>query len=284
VLDLSPGNPGNPPGGFQAVAAVSAQDVWAVGATNGDMTWIIHWNGIAWARVPSPNPAGLNVSLVGVAAASPASVWAVGSFTTNASVTDGPVTVTVTDAPSPVIEHWDGRTWTLVPSPAILGGRLTAVSAASPDNAWAVGDLSTGGGLIEHWDGRAWTRAASLPLPGGGGGSLDGVTALSPGSAWAVGTSGSLLCPGEPATGATIIEHWDGRAWTLVPSPAPGMLTAVTATSPDRAWAVGCSRICGDGGTAVIEHWDGKAWTSLSAICASPADPGCLPPSPLPSQ
>jgi hypothetical protein len=36
VLTLNPGHPGNPPGAFQAVAAVSAHDVWAVGVNAGE--------------------------------------------------------------------------------------------------------------------------------------------------------------------------------------------------------------------------------------------------------
>jgi hypothetical protein len=34
-------------------------DVWAVGSrigTGGDKTLIVHWNGSAWKRVPSPSP------------------------------------------------------------------------------------------------------------------------------------------------------------------------------------------------------------------------------------
>ena len=312
VLTLTLGQPGNPPGVFEAVAAVSARDVWAVGVnageplaehwngrawavvptpspgpqgngadlygvaavstrdiwavggTNDDKTWIIHWDGTGWSRVPSPTPAGLNAQLNGVAAVSPASAWAIGTFT-------NPVTGTAL----PLIEHWDGRTWTLVPSPAIPGGgALMSVAAASPASAWAVGR----GGLIEHWDGRAWSRVSSPDLAGGS--TLRSVAALSAVSAWAVGTG--ILCPGRGPM--TLIEHWDGRAWTLVPSPATGILTAVTATSPASAWAVGSSSL-GSGGSAVIEHWDGKTWTWPPGFCASPSGSGCPPPcTPLPPQ
>ncbi len=259
------------------VAAVSARDAWAVGGTTGGNTWIIHWDGTAWTRVPSPNPAGNNAQLNGVAAASATSAWAVGSYANP-----------VTNISLPLIEHWDGRAWTLVPSPVIRGGTalasaLTGVAAASATSAWAVGSYANpvtnvSLPLIEHWDGRAWTRVPSQDLAGGG--TLDAVSALSPASAWAVGTGSR--CPGHVQT--TLIEHWDGRAWTTVPSPAAGTLTAVTETSPDSAWAVGSSS-SGDGGPAVIEHWDGKTWTWPPGFCGGPSGLGCFQPgTPSPPQ
>ena len=41
-------------GFLNGVAATSARNVWAVGGTNGGKTLIVHWNGSAWRRVPSP--------------------------------------------------------------------------------------------------------------------------------------------------------------------------------------------------------------------------------------
>ena len=89
-----------------------------------------------------------------------------------------------------------------------------------------------------------------------------------------------------PAPGPlTVIEHWNGRAWTLVPSPAFGVLTGVAAASPSSAWAVGSWSA---GPTAIIEHWNGTAWTWPPGFCAAPSGPGCYPPgtssgSPLPA-
>ena len=257
VRTPSPGPQGSGLGAdLYGVAAVSARDAWAVGGTNNGTDWIIHWNGIAWTRVPSPNP-GQGAQLNGVAAASAASAWAVGSYS-------GPAGTSL-----PLIEHWDGRAWTLAPSPAIRGWtELTGVAASAPDDAWAVG----AGGLIEHWDGRAWVRVPSPHLAAGG--TLRAVAVLSPSSAWAVGSAG--LHPGHPLM--TLIEHWDGRAWTVVPSPAVGDLTAVTAASPDSAWAVGSGEVSG-GSAAIVEHWDGKAWTWPPSFCG-----GCpLPPSQPPA-
>jgi hypothetical protein len=260
-----------PPADLQSVAADSAADVWAVGSSRDTgRPVILHWNGSAWAAVASPVPAGLSAELHGVAVVSAASAWAVGQADSTAS------TGSATSAP--LIEHWNGAGWTLVPSPAIPGGgTLAAVSASSQRNAWAVG-ASGRTGLIEHWDGRAWTI---VPSPGlGDGGSLQGVTIVSADDVWAVG---GAVCLRQGLR--TVIEHWDGRAWTLVPSPATGMLTAVAAASPTSAWAVGS---WSGGPTAIIEHWDGTAWTWPPGFCAAPSGPGCYPPgtsssSPLPA-
>jgi hypothetical protein len=176
-----------------------------------------------------------------------------------------------------VIIHWNGRAWTQEPSPtpAGLGSELYGVAAISASDAWVVGDTVTAGGdnpLIEHWNGRSWTLVPSPAL--GASGQLAAVADLSPDSAWAVG--GGILCPGQGAM--TVIEHWNGRSWALVPSPASGELTGVVATSPASAWAVGFWTV---GATAIIEHWNGRA-----GFCASPSGPGCLLPgssSPVPS-
>jgi hypothetical protein len=139
----------SPEGGYlNDVAAVSADDAWAVGAGMFNRALIEHWDGAAWTRVPSP-ALGRAGSLHAVAATSPGNAWAVGG-----TVCPGRGLVTVT-------EHWNGRTWTLVPTPA--AGILTGVATASAASAWAVGFwTASGNAVIEHWDGTAWTSPAGF--------------------------------------------------------------------------------------------------------------------------
>jgi hypothetical protein len=57
------------------------------------------------------------------------------------------------------------------------------------------------------------------PSPGPLGSFLDAVTATSANNVWAVGdyeTSGPII--------HTLILHWNGKAWTRVPSPSPNSL------------------------------------------------------------
>ena len=61
------------------VAATSARNAWAIGCTgclSKPATLILHWNGTAWQRVPSPKPPG--ATLYAVAATSGTNAWAVG--------------------------------------------------------------------------------------------------------------------------------------------------------------------------------------------------------------
>src|ERR1700737_482830 len=118
---------------LDAISGVSPSDVWAVGsssATIGGLTATLaeHWDGSQWTVVATPAP-GVNTYLLGVAAVSANDVWAVG-------VNQQTATSTVL----PLIEHWDGSTWSLVPAPTVTRGILIAVSAVSSQDVWAVGN------------------------------------------------------------------------------------------------------------------------------------------------
>ncbi|HXJ66679.1 MAG TPA: hypothetical protein VNN79_23210, partial [Actinomycetota bacterium] len=66
---------------------------------------------------------------------------------------------------------------------------------------------------------------------------FSGVAATSSTNAWAVGGYSNA------SVGRTLIEHWDGRAWKVQPSPPMesttlSELNSVAATSSTNAWAV----------------------------------------------
>jgi hypothetical protein len=97
---------------------------------------------------------------------------------------------------------------------------------------------------------------------------LNDVAVLSSCNAWAVGGyfTGAVF--------QTLIEHWNGTAWKLVPSPDPGgsarsnILYGVAATSPGNVWAVGYY----SSGTAfqtLIVRWNGTSWSQVPS-----PDPG----------
>jgi len=259
------------PGQLTAVSAASGTGAWAVGGP-----LILHWNGRTWSRVTDPVP---SASLQAVKAISAASAWAVGQYCS--ANCDGKQATFST-----LILHWNGRTWSKVPSPSAgIYASLSGVTATSGSSAWAVGDYCTTNcetqetyyTLILHWNGRTWSKVAS-PDPGGTGGSfLSGVTATSGTSAWAVGDYCTVGCidKQQPMLD-TLILHWNGRTWSKVPSPGPGTyasLSGVTATSGSSAWAVGdyCTAHCRAQETyyTLILHWNGRTWSKV----ASP-DPG----------
>ena len=126
------------------VAAVAANDIWAVGShTNihrGERTLIEHWNGTSWQVVSSPNPGSDSNVLQGVAVVSASDIWAVGSYQNYSNGNYGPQQT--------LIEHWDGSSWQVVPSPnhAGLGNLLDSVAQVPGGTSlWAVGYRATSG-------------------------------------------------------------------------------------------------------------------------------------------
>jgi hypothetical protein len=102
---------------------------------------------------------------------------------------------------------------------------------------------------------RAGTGWKRVPTPDTGNfDELAGVAVVSSCQAWAVGNVNSAR---------TLIESWDGTAWTQQPSLSPGRdgngLFGVAATSATDAWAVG-NYATGAVAHTLIEHWDGTAW------------------------
>lgn len=100
---------------------------------------------------------------------------------------------------------------------------------------------------------------------------LFGVTALAPNNAWAVGFYVKDFNQTRPEL--TLIEHWDGSSWQIVPSPNPGgsennnFLRGITAVSANDIWAYGTSIvISSDLSSTLVLHWDGTSW----AVVPSP--------------
>ena len=131
-----------PDGGYflLGLTAVSATDAWAVGLDvhpDGSAAPVtLHWDGTSWAAVPTPSPATGGVPaavLIGVAASSASSVWAVGSYTTGE---DGPGG----QGKAGLVLHWDGTRWSQVaaPHPGMLG-ELDGVAAGPAGSIWTAG-------------------------------------------------------------------------------------------------------------------------------------------------
>jgi hypothetical protein len=201
-----------------------------------------------------------------VALASPSRAWAVGYYEGSAKN-------------QTLIEAWNGSSWVQQPSPAPGGpagpSYLFGASATSASDAWAVGEYLPEGasgfhGLIEHWNGTTWKQ---VPILNPGFKTiLLGVAATSASNAWAVGH----YIPRGFSVAHTLIEHWNGTAWTQVPSPNLGyksILQGVAATSASDAWAVGYSFILHDlTYQTLIEHWNGTTWTQVASPNPGPAN------------
>ena len=96
------------------------------------------------------------------------------------------------------------------------------------------------------------------PSPSTHRNTLSGVAALSPCNAWTVGFTS------DGTSGQSLIEHWNGSGWQVVPSPVPAgstgsELTAVHAVSPSNIWAVGEFNDGSEIRTLILA-WKGSAW------------------------
>lgn len=206
---------------LRAVAAVAANDVWAVGdystpATNWfNQPLIMHWDGVAWAIVPTP-VFGSQASLAGITAVAANDVWAVGTALESNWRT--------------LILHWDGVAWSRVASPNVgtLGNQLNAIAHVTSNDIWAVGSTNNGSSTLAlRWNGAEWRV---VPSPNGPNGrnrnSLISLAVIAANDIWAVGSSAvSSLCGGSDApyyASYTLTAHWDGSAWAIAPSPSPG--------------------------------------------------------------
>jgi hypothetical protein len=206
--------------------------------------------------VSSPNAyKRLNV-LNGVDAISPSDAWAVGHASSGSAFDQ-----------TTLILHWDGTSWSIIPSPnpGTWFNKLYGVSAHSANDIWAVGSLTNSGNyaqtLIQHWDGTSWSVIPSPNVPGVNN-ELYNVVALASNDVWAVGYSGI-----SSAGFSTLVEHWNGSAWSVVSSPnaqGDNFLSAVAAIGTSDVWAVGRSRNPSTFmTTALIEHWDGNSWSQV---------------------
>jgi hypothetical protein len=136
---------------------------------------------------------------------------------------------------------------------------LASVAPVTSNNVWAVGKRgtnSTFSSLIEHWDGSRW-KVVSSPNPKGATDTeLTGVAALSSSNVWAVGFAriGTQQ--------QSVVEHWNGHAWSLVKSPNQSgstRLLGISTLSANNIWAVGVNQN-GLSEWTLIEHWDGSKW------------------------
>lgn len=188
---------------------------------------------------------------------------------------DGSNTVTPGGSPqkgSPVTLSGGG--WTQVPSPSIgnFDNTLDAVSAASAKDVWAAGcyyapsNTNVLQAMAEQFDGSSWTEYP-LPNVGPNENCLLGVSALQSGAVWAVGYYVNAEYQQE-----TLIQHYDGRSWSVIPSPSPGarqnILYGVAAISDNDVWAVGADQDADGLWHTLTEHWDGSSWSVVPAIDA----------------
>ena len=151
--------------------------------------------------------------------------------------------------------------------------KLAAVSCPTRSTCVAVGTVRSGSGMLaERWNGRRWAVMKLARPAGATSAGLTGVSCTSAVACTAVGWD-----YGPSGTG-TLAERWNGRTWTIQPTPSPGNegipFAAVSCGSATSCTVVGYYDFNdpGTGSSTLAEHWDGHSWRTQSVPPAG--DPG----------
>ncbi len=269
---------GDNTGYLAGVVDISPTLAWAAGTINVGLAnpgqVIEQWNGTQWSEFPGPNfGSGNTPAVFAMTSTSANDIWAIGDLLVDEELLFF------------LFEHWDGTAWTYT---TVESGDafLEGASADATNDVWAVGfngpENDDSGTLAMHYNGSSWQQVAT-PNVGSGANQFNGVLALAPNDVWAVGFSTPEPPPQETAT-LTLIEHYDGTKWSVVPSPNIGpnsvyqsnRLFGLTANSPNDIWAFGSYFSASGSGHqfTLLLHWDGKTWTT--APSPDPTEGGFL--------
>ena len=240
---------------LSSVREITPTDVWAVGSvldqSGISQTLTMHWDGTSWTIVPSPDVGPQSNQLNALAANSTSDVWAFGSYfdtTANAYLT--------------LALHWDGASWSVVPSPDVTGANNQMLGGGSlgSTDVWAVGDAqgsSSPSALAERWNGSAWSIVAT---PNIGYSIFRSVVPITHQDTWAFGYfySGPYFAP--------LAEVWNGSTFSVSPTPTVSgqntVINAAAAINATDVWAVG--------NTFLPDHtftmnWNGSVWTVVAS-------------------
>ena len=292
-----------------SISCPTGSSCTAVGESFSGSALIERWDGTTWTIVDSPTPRNaVGVQLLGVSCVATNDCSAVGTADIETSSGNGTI---ITGAGAPVAEHWNGTVWAIAPEPSGGGFReLSAVSCASTTYCAAVGDSAvaqqwngtswsiaafaektsqshldqvacpsakscfavgsfdsgtSGNTLVEHWNGSAWSVLPSPKPKGASEVELIGVSCPSTASCFAVGYYATSSAE------QMLIEHWNGKAWSVMTSPVVknaeiAELTSVSCASTTDCNAVGISLALS--ATSLIVHWNGAKWSVVPSPSA----------------
>jgi hypothetical protein len=190
-------NQGSGDNRLNGVSCTSAIACVAVGyylnSSGVENTLIETSNGTNWSEVPSPSPDSSLNDLQGVSCTSPSFCAAVGYTSTG-----------------PLVEMWNGSSWSVESTPSGATGYFSAVSCTSPTSCLAVGPY-----LAESWNGLNWSLAPYLDQ-GVRGSYLTAVSCVASSGCAAVGYYIT-----DSGNNGTLVETWDGSNWAIAPSSSP---------------------------------------------------------------
>jgi hypothetical protein len=192
----------------------------------------------SWATVPSPNITGQNVinnQLRGISALASGDVWAAGYY---------------------AIEEFSERKSERRHPMDRFKDEQERSSKPNYHESYRT--------LIMHWNGTQWDIVPS-PNAGSDDNELYMIDALAANDVWAAG-----YFINDFGVAQTLVIHWDGSEWSVVPTPnvsnlQENQLYSIEARAANDVWAVG--QFSGENGAllTLTLHWDGAQWSIISS-------------------
>ena len=263
----------NGPQPGQSVAGVSCPSTtWCMtvgaGIDGTPRGWLLNLEGGGWISISTtpPTPSGgSSLMLRGVSCSSTTACTAVGSYYV---ASEGKF--------KPLVERWNGTSWSLqtAPNPPIGNAEnmMLAVSCPTSTSCTTVG-AANNAPFVESWNGTSWS-VQSIPAPSPSVSSkLEGISCTAANACTAVGSY-------KEASGASnykkpLAESWNGTSWSIKTTPSPGeakgavMLSGVSCSSASACTAVGrYAPIIGEEPAeqrTLVESWNGTSWTVQSS-------------------
>ncbi len=221
--------------------------------------FVDHWDGEHWTTQLMPMPSGGNegVRPVGISCGSPDSCMAVTEYK-----------VGFLNWPQ-VIQIWDGKEWSIAPSPtAPEGSDSSTVRAVSCPAANAC--VAIGAQWAATWDGESWSaKAISFPPEFSlHSVAFDGLSCTAIEACSAVGIGWGI----DFSTEELFAGHWDGEEWMVEGMPEPK--NYISLTGSDGLLSCSSADDCEfatvaftEGGQSLLaEHWDGGQWSIQTTV------------------
>ena len=175
------------------ISATSNDNVWAVSGRlwpSDQGGYALHFDGSQWTTMQMPAEYNYRQQALSIYSAAVDDVWVVGEAGDSRA-----------DYRS-YVQHWDGSSWELVPTP-FQNDQLvffTSIAGSSSSDIWVTGHINFSQDLLMHWDGSSWTvYDGPVDQP------LDFLVVPAAGNSWAAPYS---QAPGSP------FFYWDGAQWT----------------------------------------------------------------------
>lgn len=152
--------------------------------------------------------------------------------------------------------RFDGKTWRNVPLPKGFEGSIGSVDSSSPSDVWAAtSDTELGPGIrgLIRWNGRTWKSVRTFD------GRPGRIAVLGPKDVWVFDGSGADRGSGT--------WHYDGAAWTEVPTT---FIPSSVSRIGRKVWTAGRNPYTGD---PYLTRYDGKSWKKVSPGKYLPAAP-----------